>query len=257
MQSSSHIRRRTITDLQTPHHCSTCFARPSALCAEVPLPDLKIMERYSQPAVTVEGAVFFEQGDMPKYLYTVTSGCVRLSTDLPDGRRQVLGFPKQGDCFGLSPLKQHDYTAVAVTGASFCRIRISALDALTAELPSVGIALRRYQHHALLRSRARTATLGRKTAIERIASLMVEHLRQSGGSSSASCRYPDVHLPMCRTDVADYLGLTVSTVSRNLGRLVKSGVIRQLAPGIFRVQALSTLMRLAAAAEHGATKAPE
>lgn len=253
MLSKCGFRRRTVTKLQVPHHCVTCTNRPSGLCAEVPIQLLDIMERYSQPAVVVEGAVLFEQGDSPKYLYTVTSGCVRLSSDLPDGRRQVLGFQMQGDCFGMSPLQRLDYTAVAVTEASLCRIRVNAIDALTAELPPVAVALRQYQNRALYRARTRMATLGRKTAIERIASLVVEHLHEPYGPTEISNCSPEAHLPMCRADIADYLGLTVSTVSRNLTRLIKSGVIQQLAPGVFRVRAPAALTRLAAL-EHKASR---
>ncbi|MGE0407650.1 MAG: helix-turn-helix domain-containing protein [Amphiplicatus sp.] len=164
------------------------------------------------------GETLFAEGDEASFCYQVASGFIKQYATLEDGRRQVSDFDSVGEFFGMSDSDQHLQTAEAVTDSA---IRCYPKDALYRMINS-SIELSRFFHDALVarlqKAREGMMILGRLNAAERVAHFL---LRLSKDATSR-----DIHLPMSRQDIADYLGLTVETVCRVLAQLKAEGVIR-------------------------------
>jgi CRP/FNR family transcriptional regulator len=170
-------------------------------------------------------AVIFMEGDRLDWIYQVEHGAVMLYKLLPDGRRQVVEVLGPGDVFGFAADPVHDCTAETLT-ATRCR----ALD--RAAFDGSATLMRRL--NARLRAQVcelhdHTLLLGRKSALERIASFL---LRCIPGRGRHGCPGPNagldratIRITMSRQEIADYLGLTVETVSRVLGKLKRRGVV--------------------------------
>jgi CRP/FNR family transcriptional regulator, nitrogen fixation regulation protein len=169
------------------------------------------------PISFARNAEIYGEGEPADYLYKVVSGSVRTYKVLSDGRRQIGAFYMPGDVFGLETSDEHTFSAEAIADAKVLVIKRSALVALAQHDGEVarqlwaltGLELSRVQDHILLLI---------KTAQERVAGFLLEMAdRVSNGNS--------VELPMSRQDIADYLGLTIETVSRTLTTLENAATI--------------------------------
>lgn len=159
----------------------------------------------------------FCEGDPAQAMFIVLSGTVRLSKMLPDGRRQIIGFPEAGDLIGLAIDDDYLYSAEGVTQVRLRRIARARLDALMESHPELRTRLFSVAAQELAAAQRQILLLGRKTARERLCSFLMERKRAAAGR---------IELPMSRTDIADYLGLTIETVSRTLSQLRAEGLIR-------------------------------
>ncbi|MGA7333768.1 MAG: helix-turn-helix domain-containing protein, partial [Pseudolabrys sp.] len=153
-------------------------------------------------------AEIYGENEPAEYLYKLVSGSVRTSKILNDGRRQIGAFYLPGDTFGLEVGSEHALAAEAITDAKVIVVKRSAVEALAARDSEVarqlramtGRELQRMQHHILLLIRS---------AKERVAGFLLEM------AARVKCN-DEIELPMSRQDIADYLGLTIETVSRTL-----------------------------------------
>ncbi len=159
----------------------------------------------------------FCEGDPAHAVFVVLSGTVRLSKMLPDGRRQIIGFPEAGDLIGLALDEDYLYSAEGVTPVRLRRVARARLDALMDTYPELRTGLFSLAARELAAAQRQILLLGRKTARERLCSFLMERKRGAVGR---------IELPMSRTDIADYLGLTIETVSRTLSQLRAEGLIR-------------------------------
>ena len=159
----------------------------------------------------------YGENEPAEYLYKVVSGAVRTYKVLVDGRRQIGGFYLPGDMFGLETGDEHTFSAEAITGCKIIVIKRSAVVALAARDNDVARQMWGLTARELQRAQDRILVLI-KSAQERVAGFLLEMAdRASDGGA--------VELPMSRQDIADYLGLTIETVSRTLTQLEKSAVI--------------------------------
>ena len=160
----------------------------------------------------------FGQGERADYIYRVVSGAARTIRFSNDGRRQILGFYLPGDVFGIECGAEHTLSAEAVADADIALVRRSLIDAaakqdVAAAQALIGLIqrqLRSAQDHALV--------LGRKGAGERVAAFLLG----LADRVAASC---EIDLPMSRADIADYLALTIETVSRAFTQLERDHTI--------------------------------
>ena len=153
----------------------------------------------------------FGENEPADYLYKVVSGSVRTYKILNDGRRQIGGFYLPGDVFGLEFADDHTLSAEAITDTKVIVVKRSAINALAGRDASVARQLFTLTGRELCRVQDRILLLI-KSAQERVASFLLEMSeRVSGGNA--------IELPMSRQDIADYLGLTIETVSRTLTSL--------------------------------------
>jgi CRP/FNR family nitrogen fixation transcriptional regulator len=179
----------------------------------------------------------YGQEEPVERIYRVVSGAVRTTRLLGDGRRQVAEFYFPGDIFGLEPGPDHRFSAEALSDCVVLSVKRSALrgdHAAAAELEQMIWAATMRE---LDRSREHVLLLGRKTACERVASFLLDIVGRTGGRGD---------LPMGRQDMADYLGLTIETVSRMLTQLQSSSVVEFDALRRFRISNPQAIARLAA-----------
>jgi len=159
----------------------------------------------------------FGENEPAEYLYKVVSGAVRTYRVLNDGRRQVGAFILPGDMFGLEAGETHAVSAEAITDSIILVIKRSAIVALAERDAEVARQLWALTAQELARAQNHMLLLVRN-AQERIASFLLEMAARTPASTS-------VELPMSRQDIADYLGLTIETVSRTLTQLEEQAAI--------------------------------
>ena len=167
----------------------------------------------------------FSESDEANWVYNVTAGTVKLYKLLPDGRRQITGFLFTGDFLGLSMLDRYAYSAEAVTPVSLCQFPRRQIEQLLGEFPKLQQRLFTMASNELEAAQDQMLLLGRKTAKEKVASFLLglsRRLERRGQSDNP------VPIPMSRSDIADYLGLTTETVSRTFTALKSKQVIRLL-----------------------------
>jgi CRP-like cAMP-binding protein len=162
--------------------------------------------------------IFFETGAANSY-FKVVSGVVRGCKLLSDGRRLISDFYLPGDFFGLTDDGEHLWSAEAVTFVSFVRWSKRSVEALAEWKPALVKCLRSMVNDDIASAREHMLLLGRKDAIERVASFLLMMADRGEDPERVS-------LPMTRLDIADYLGLTVETVSRTLALLRSRSLIR-------------------------------
>ena len=150
----------------------------------------------------------FGENEPADYVYRVISGSVRTYKILSDGRRQVGGFYLPGDIFGLEFADEHTFSAEAIADAKVVVVKRSAITALAGRDAAIGRELFALTGRELRRVQDRVLLLV-KSAQERVASFLLEMAERASAGNT-------VELPMSRQDIADYLGLTIETVSRTL-----------------------------------------
>jgi CRP/FNR family nitrogen fixation transcriptional regulator len=152
------------------------------------------------------------------YVYQLISGSVRSYKLLSDGRRQIGAFHLPGDVFGLESGPVHRLTAEAIVDTTVRLVKRRSLEQAAGMTAQVAQSLWTMTAGELRRAEDHMLLLGRKNAMERVASFLLEMDRRLAGTGMMA-------LPMCRRDIGDYLGLTLETVSRALSQLHNDGVL--------------------------------
>lgn len=210
--------------------CEACAVRGHSICAALEPEELVALERISQSMTYAARDTLFAQGEAAALVFTVTAGAVRLSNVSPDGRRQILGFALPGDFLGLAPNELYPYSAEAVGAVSACRFTRGAHEALVAEKPHLLRRLHDYATHELTLAQEQIVLLGRRTAAERVAAFLLA-LRQRWAALNGAPSVT-VPLPMGRQDIADYLGLTIETVSRMFQKFARARLLAIVPDGV-------------------------
>ena len=206
--------------------------------ATEPSPTLRDLFR-SQPTETfAAGQALFWEGDKAGQIFDVLEGVPRVYRILPDGRRAIVGFIHPGDVIGVSFQHRYLFTAEAVTEVKVRRFARGRFFAMINETPALRPQLFAILCDEMSAAQDQMLLLGRKTAEERVVSfLLAIHRKNARGS--------EIELPMSRQDMADYLGLTIETVSRMMTSLTRRGLIAAGARHIVALRKLSALRELA------------
>ena len=162
----------------------------------------------------------FAQDDPVRHCYEVVSGCLRTVRLMEDGRRLVGGFLMAGSLLGFEARALHDFAAQAVCPTTLRSFSHTEVATMAASDPGFGQFLWHHASDALRQEHEHMLLLGRKTAMERVASFLRDMAARAGSNEGGQ-----VPLPMCRADIADHLGLTVETVSRTMTQLRRARVI--------------------------------
>jgi CRP/FNR family transcriptional regulator len=210
-------------DLEQDHPCVGCAVRNVSLCGILDSDELREYRRSGSNVRLGVGEPLFFEGDPADAVFTVTSGALRLSKLLADGRRQIAGFLYPGDFLGLTVEDVHLFTAEAVVPSELSRFSRPRFERFLDDHPHMERNLFAVAAHVLAAARLQVVLLGRKTATEKVVSFLL--------SLASRCRKQgrladNVELPMTRTDIADYLGLRIETVSRELSALKAKQMIR-------------------------------
>lgn len=236
--------------LPVDHPCFGCQVRNEAVCGVLDCGKLASLRRLGSSFRLAAGQPLFHEGDPAGRVFTLTRGALKLYKLLPDGRRQVTGFMHPGDFLGISVDDEHAFTAEALEHSQLCAFPRTRFDDFTEAHGEMERELYRLATHELAAAQLQMVLLGRKTATERLASFLLMLAARAQRSSDGEARFVD--LPMSRSDIADYLGLTKETVSRVLAVLKKQRLIRLEA--LDRIEILDQA-GLEAAAEAAATAA--
>ena len=164
------------------------------------------------------GAEIFGEAEPAEYLYQVIHGAVRSYKLLSDGRRQIGAFHLAGDVFGLENGEAHRFTAEAVVDTTVRLAKRASLAHVAERDATVARDLLSMTANNLQHAEDHMLLLGRKTALERVAAFLLEMDRRLTAAGVMA-------LPMCRRDIADYLGLTLETVSRALSVLHDKSIL--------------------------------
>lgn len=163
-------------------------------------------------------AEIYGEGEAADFVYRVATGCVRTYKVLADGRRQIGDFLLPGDVFGLEVGAEHVLSAEAICRSEIIVCRRNTLFNIAQRSSDAGHALWSLTARELERAQSHLMLLGRKSACERVATFL----------QNLADRFPndlEINLHMSRQDMADYLGLTIETVSRTFTQLQCEGVI--------------------------------
>jgi len=161
---------------------------------------------------------------------------------LADGRRQITGFMFAGDFFGFGTPGEYGYAAEAITATTLIRFARRDVERATETSPALQRRLLAIANEELRNAQDQMLLLGRKTAHEKVASFLISLARRAERGSRPG---NPVHIPMSRTDIADYLGLTMETVSRTITHFKCAGVIRLLDHGRILLSDVAALENLA------------
>ena len=186
------------------------------------------VQRLTALVAATRGQVISEQGEVSRDFLVLADGIVKLWKVLPDGRRQIVAFRTAGD---LVSLHRRDtpwpVTAQAVSDCRLFRIEWEALHRLAGRYPAIDRTLFDLASDEIASLQDRLLTLGRKTVEEKLASFILEFCRPSAAPASLS---REIHLPMRRPEIAEYLGLTTESVSREFSRLKRESILSMPRP---------------------------
>jgi CRP/FNR family transcriptional regulator, anaerobic regulatory protein len=212
-----------------PSYCDSCDVRALAVCAAMKPIELIELESILHHVSVQPKTTFIEEGEPADRVYTLNEGSARIYKLLSDGRRQIVGFALPGDFVGLMPRDTFAFSADALDHLRLCRFERDEFDRLARHRPRLMERLHQYATDELLMAQQHMSVLGRRTAEERIATFLVDLRRRWARVSGRSVTIP---LPMSRLDIADYLGLTIETVSRTLTRMARERVLLMVPDGV-------------------------
>ncbi len=222
--------------------CDSCAAHKKAICASLEGQALERFRTKGRTRIIKAGEpLFFESEDI-KYFYTVISGEVRLCNILEDGRRQVVGFRSCGDKVGEHLGGKYLYDAEAVCDTIVCQFPVRELQMQMDQTPQMRSNLMEIMQDEISELQQHTILLGRKTPIEKIATFLRNRAAKLNLVGEENI---EISLSMGRSDIADYLGLTVETVSRTISKLKCEKVIDVPSANAVIVRDLQQLAALA------------
>lgn len=206
-------------------NCGNC--RLSTICLPISLhiDDIDRLNQIIQRGKPLQkNEYLYRANDDFDSVYAIRSGAVKAVTISDSGEEQVTGFYLPGEVVGLDGLADNRYTnsVIALETASVCEIPFSRLEELSLKIPTLQRHFFQLMSREITQDQQVIALLGKSSAEARIASLL---LSISARNSRRSLSANEFILPMSRTDIGNYLGLTIETVSRIFTRLQKNGVI--------------------------------
>ncbi|MCG7494655.1 transcriptional regulator FnrL [Thalassobius sp. Cn5-15] len=212
--------------LSTPHDCADCPIRHRAVCARCDADELELLDDIKYYRSFQAGQTVVWSGDQMDFVGSVVSGIATLTQTMEDGRTQMVGLLLPSDFVGRPGRDGSAYDVVATTDLVMCCFRKKPFEKMMVDTPHIAQRLLEMTLDELDAAREWMLVLGRKTAREKIASLLsiiarrdaTLHLRPAKGKLVFD-------LPLTREAMADYLGLTLETVSRQISALKRDGVI--------------------------------
>ncbi|WP_341368425.1 transcriptional regulator FnrL [Yoonia sp. BS5-3] len=208
-----------------PNSCADCPIRHSAVCSKCEPDELVQLEQIKYYRTYAAGQTVFFSGDSLEFVASIVSGVSSLTRTMPDGRVQMVGLLLPGDFMGRPNRETIECDVMAETEVKLCCFRRKPFEAMLEATPHLGQRLLQMTLDELDAAREWMLVLGRKTAREKIASLLymiavrMQSLNPNGAAKA------EFTLPITRETMANYLGLTIETVSRQMSALRKEGLI--------------------------------
>ncbi len=215
--------RKDIHNSDIPVLCRACEARHRGVCGALSTDQLVSLNRQSTRKRVDSGVELIGETLRTDSYSNIISGVVKLTKMMADGRQQIVGLQFAPDFLGRPFRADSGITADTATEVSICSFPRTMIDRMIKDTPELEHKLLEQTLKELDEARDWMLTLGRKTASEKVASflfLIATHINPESDTDSAS-----FELPLTRSDIADFLGLTIETVSRQMTKLRKDGVI--------------------------------
>lgn len=207
-------------------NCADCPIRHRAVCARCETDELEALDAIKYYRTYEAGQPIIWSGDVMNFVGSVVSGIATLTQTMEDGRTQMVGLLLPSDFVGRPGRDGAAYNVVATTDLVMCCFRKKPFEDLMAKTPHIAHRLLEMTLDELDAAREWMLVLGRKTAREKIASLLsIIARRDASLTPDGAVNSMTFDLPLTREAMADYLGLTLETVSRQVSALKKDGVI--------------------------------
>ena len=218
------MSKALIEDLnQTKARCAVCKIRSYSFCRCLPEEKLKYFSGISVEKEFKNKQTIFLQQEEANNLYNITKGNVKIYRLLSDGRIQIIGFLYPGDFFGSYKKEKYNYSAESIGEVRSCVFKQTSLDNYLEKNMTLAKELLHMTSHELTLAQDRMGVLGKMNANERVAQFI---LNISDQRARIGWQNNPVSLPMTRQDIADYLGLTLETVSREISRFKTANIIK-------------------------------
>ncbi|TXH80495.1 MAG: cyclic nucleotide-binding domain-containing protein [Rhizobium sp.] len=193
------------------------------------------------------GQSLFFEGDIAKHLFEVVAGSLRIFKILSDGRRVITGFLHGGDIVGVSLKSHYLYSAEAIVDTRIRRFSRKAFEAEIACSPELRPEVFARLCDEMAAAQDQMVLLSRKSAEERVCTFLLKQMPCEPGDRGYNAV---VELPMTRLDIADYLGLTIETVSRTMTKLTQKGIICPAGRHAIRIVKYGLLAQLSGDGEY-------
>lgn len=220
--------------------CDACPIRHRAICARCDDDELTRLDRIKSYASFEAGQPILWRGDELNSFSSVVSGIASLSRTMQDGRRQVVGLLLPSDFIGRPGRKYVDFDVTAVSDLTLCQFRRRPFEDLVEQMPHLSHRMMEMALDELNCAREWMVLLGRKTAREKIATFLQMIVRRSHVPGQQTSRY---RLPLTREEIANFLGLTLETISRHLTTMKQEGIVAFQGRREFVIRDLTALQR--------------
>ncbi|MBB4120786.1 CRP/FNR family transcriptional regulator [Martelella radicis] len=205
-----------------PQVCRACEARHGGICSVLNGSQLAVLNKQSSKRTIDPGTEVVGQGENVNSYSNILRGVVKLSKMMADGRQQIVGLQFAPDFLGRPFSRESSLTAEAATATEICAFPRAAIERMISDTPGLEHKLYDQSLKELDEARDWMLTLGRKTAREKVASFLHLIATHIDPEADDGCTFD---LPLSRADIADFLGLTIETVSRQMTKLRKEKVI--------------------------------
>ncbi|URK87764.1 Crp/Fnr family transcriptional regulator [Rhizobium sp. RCAM05350] len=218
--------RQDVHTSDVPVLCVACEARHRGVCGALDADQLVALMKTSTKKRLETGAELVGDAEAIEGYANILSGVVKLIKGLPDGREQIVGLQFAPDFLGRPFQSESAVSAQAATNVVVCSFPKRAVEALIKQSPQLEHSLLKQTLRELDEARNWMLTLGRKSALEKVASYLLLIANYIDPADHSHAEAVAFDLPMSRLEIADFLGLTIETVSRQLTKLRIDGVIQ-------------------------------
>lgn len=205
--------------------CSTCIVRNRAICSGLQAEELAMLGKIGRKQKIKAGHILMWEGDEAPVVANVLDGVLKMVVSASDGREQIVGVVFPSDFIGRPFGRETPYSVTAMTDAEMCIFNRKAFDEFAGSHADLQQKLLRRTLDELDRARQWMMLLGRKTASEKIASFLLEMSERLSGQGCETDMKSSFELPFGRQQIANILGLTIETTSRQLTKMRADGLI--------------------------------
>lgn len=252
--TSAPAPERRLRIVAAPAACNGCAVQSRAICSALPPAERDSLGRMGRVQTLARGATLMWEGEEARVVANVLEGVLKLSVSTSDGREQILGVAYPSDFVGRPFAPTMPYQVTALTDARVCVFAKSAFDHFAKDHPALEHLLLERTLTELDRAHAQLLDLGRKTAVERLASFLLDlsvRLAQAECGATPIMARPApldrFELPLDRQQIGDLLGLAIETVSRTFQKMKAAGVIELVGRRGIDICDRAALRRLAGA----------
>lgn len=217
--------RKDIHNSDLPIVCRSCEARHKGICGALTPDQLLHLSKHTNKTDHTPDSELLASGEESHHYSNVIKGVVKLTKLMADGRQQIVGLQFSPDFLGRPFRKQNDSYAEAANNVHLCSFPRNVLDDMVKQSPKLEHRLHEQALKQLDEARDLMLTLGRKTANEKVATFLHMIAIHNDPELEHENQKVEFELPLKRADIADFLGLTIETVSRQMTKLRKAGII--------------------------------